>query len=295
MKEDFDGPAADGELFFEPAVSVTGAEPTASRRIVRPANRRNSKLRRKLGAGAVLASALIAMGGAYTLFAGTSGATDTGNDQASIAAGQQLYSVSCITCHGVNLEGIKDRGPSLLGTGSASVIFQVGSGRMPATGQGAEQNRKASLFTDAQTSQLAAYVQSQGGGPQLPATLTDNSNVAEGGELFRLNCASCHGATGKGAPLSAGKSAPSLNDADPTIIYSAMLTGPESMPIFSDNLLTPAQKRQIVSYVQTLQTTQDPGGHGIGRIGPVSDAIVIWVVGVGALMVAILWIGAKAE
>ncbi|MEO6885790.1 MAG: c-type cytochrome, partial [Jatrophihabitantaceae bacterium] len=196
MKEDFDGPDVDGELYFEPAISATGAEPTVDSR---PAKRRNSKLRRKLGAGVVLASALVMMGGAFTLFAGTSGATDTGNDQASVAAGHQLYSVSCITCHGANLQGVKDRGPSLLGVGSAAVIFQVSTGRMPATGQGPEQDRKTAKFTDAQTSELAAYVQSLGGGPELPATLTDNSNVAEGGDLFRLNCASCHGTTGKGA------------------------------------------------------------------------------------------------
>ena len=74
-----------------------------------------------------------------------------------------------------------------------------------------------------------------------------------------------------------------------------MLTGPESMPVFSNNQLTPAQKRAIVAYIQTLKASKDPGGNGIDRIGPVSEAIVIWVAGVGALMVAILWIGAKTQ
>jgi ubiquinol-cytochrome c reductase cytochrome c subunit len=74
-----------------------------------------------------------------------------------------------------------------------------------------------------------------------------------------------------------------------------MLTGPESMPIFSDNQITPEEKRQIVSYIQTLKASKDPGGNGIDRIGPVSEAIVIWVAGVGALMIAILWIGVKNQ
>jgi ubiquinol-cytochrome c reductase cytochrome c subunit len=39
----------------------------------------------------------------------------------------------------------------------------------------------------------------------------------------------------------------------------------------------------------------DPGGHGIDRIGPVSEAVVIWVAGIGAIMLIILWIGAKTE
>ena len=72
-----------------------------------------------------------------------------------------------------------------------------------------------------------------------------------------------------------------------------MLTGPESMPVFTDNEITPEQKRAIIAYVQVLKASADPGGHGIDRIGPVSEAIVIWVAGVGALMGFILWIGAK--
>ncbi len=74
-----------------------------------------------------------------------------------------------------------------------------------------------------------------------------------------------------------------------------MLTGPESMPIFSNNQLTPTQKEQIIAYVQTLKASKDPGGSGIDRIGPVSEAIVLWVGGVGAIMIAILWIGAKSQ
>jgi ubiquinol-cytochrome c reductase cytochrome c subunit len=73
-----------------------------------------------------------------------------------------------------------------------------------------------------------------------------------------------------------------------------MLTGPENMPIFSDNQLTPEQKRSIVNYIQTIKASKDPGGSGIDRIGPVSEGLVIWIVGVGLLMGTILWIGAKA-
>ena len=110
-----------------------------------------------------------------------------------------------------------------------------------------------------------------------------------------MNCASCHGVTFKGAPLSAGKQAPSLNQSTDLQMWTAMLSGPESMPVFSNNELTVDEKRAIVAYVQTLKASADPGGSGIDRIGPVSEAIVIWVAGVGALMIAILWIGAKTQ
>jgi ubiquinol-cytochrome c reductase cytochrome c subunit len=166
---------------------------------------------------------------------------------------------------------------------------------MPAAGQGANEVRKQAKFDETQTRQIAAYVESMGGGPTIPTGTLRDPDIAAGGSLFRLNCASCHGVTGKGAPLSAGKTAPSLNDSTDKQIYAAMLTGPENMPIFSDNQLTPTEKREIIAYVQTIKASKDPGGSGIDRIGPVSEAIVVWVAGVGALMIAILWIGAKSR
>jgi ubiquinol-cytochrome c reductase cytochrome c subunit len=300
VKDDID---VETELGFEPAVSATGAASDAGTDAgvragkTKRAGKRRAGLRRRLGASAVLLGALASMGGAYAAFATTSGASDTGTGAEDIAAGQQLFQVSCITCHGANLEGINGQGPSLIGVGAAAVYFQVSTGRMPAARQGAYEERKVAKFDEKQTEQIAAYVESVGGGPTLPqGDLRGNSaSIAQGGELFRLNCASCHGTTFKGAPLSAGKVAPSLNEATDKQIFAAMLSGPENMPVFSDNEITPDEKRAIIAYVQTLKASNDPGGQGIDRIGPVSEAIVIWVAGVGAVMIAILWIGAKAR
>ncbi|WP_375498617.1 c-type cytochrome [uncultured Jatrophihabitans sp.] len=294
------------ELGFEPAVSATGA-PTArtsgatARATRSPRRRRRARsgggLRRRLGAAAVLIAALCAMGGSYAMFAASSGAAGTGSSTADIEAGRQLYQVGCITCHGANLDGVKGNGPSIIGSGSASVYFQVSTGRMPLARQGAYAPRKEAKYNETQTEQLGAYIQSVGGGPTVPVGKLESSSaqIGKGGELFRLNCASCHGATFHGAPLSGGKIAPSLLDANDKQIYTAMLSGPENMPVFSDNTITPAQKKQIIGYIQTLKASQDPGGNGIARIGPVSEAIVIWVGGVGALMISILWIGARAR
>jgi ubiquinol-cytochrome c reductase cytochrome c subunit len=283
------------ELGFEPAVSVTGADESRAA-TPRPKRSRRSRLRRTIGATAILLIGLSGMGGAYAALATTSGASDTGTSSQDISAGRQLFETSCITCHGANLQGVKDRGVSLIGVGGAAVYFQVSTGRMPLARQGAEADRKTAKFSEQQIDQLAAYVQSVAGGPAAPnGTQLRDANVAEGGELFRLNCASCHGSTGRGAPLSAGVIVPSLMNANDRQMYTAMLTGPENMPVFSDNTLTPQQKRQIISYVQTIKASKDPGGHGIGRIGPVSEAIVVWVGGIGVLMAAILWIGVKSE
>lgn len=294
------------EYGFTPAVPATASEDAAdaSRTDARKTLRRPGKsgrastpsrrsLSRRLSAAGVLVAALISTGAAYAAFASASSASDS--PAADVAAGQQIYQTTCITCHGANLQGVPDRGPSLIAVGGASVYFQVSTGRMPATGQGATEGRKQSRFTEQQVQQLAAYVQSIGGGPAVPTGNLRDTDIAAGGDLFRTNCASCHGTTFKGAPLSAGKSAPGLGESTDAQIYTAMLTGPESMPVFSDNELTPTQKRQIIAYVQTLKASKDPGGSGIDRIGPVSEAIVIWVAGVGAVMIAILWIGAKSQ
>jgi ubiquinol-cytochrome c reductase cytochrome c subunit len=284
------------ELGFDPAVAVTGAdvERVAEHKPRRPSKARRA-WRRRLSGALVLMVALGGVGGAYTLFATSSVANDTTTSQADIDAGRQLFNTACITCHGANLQGVHDRGPSLIGVGSASVYVQVSTGRMPAAGQGPNEPRKPPKFNEQQTDQLGAFVESIGGGPSLPqGNLTvGDDKLAEGGELFRLNCAQCHGSTGKGAPLSAGKSAPSMRDATDKQIFAAMLAGPESMPAFSDNEITPEQKKAILTYVQKLEASKDPGGNGLDRIGPVSEGLVIWILGIGALMVVILWIGAK--
>jgi ubiquinol-cytochrome c reductase cytochrome c subunit len=289
------------EFGFEPAVSARGtddAEPIANARpraTRKP--RRRTALRRRVSAFAILFGALASVGGAYAAFAATSGAADSSDSTAAVAEGKQLYEVSCITCHGANLSGVHDQGPPLVSVGGAAVYFQVSTGRMPLTAQQATAMRKTPKFNEEQTRALAAYVQSVGGGTAIPTgdQRGNSASVALGGELFSQNCASCHGITFKGAPLSAGKSAPSLNAATDLQIVTAMLTGPESMPVFSNNQLTPSEKKAIVAYVQTIKASNDPGGSGVDRIGPVSEAIVLWVGGVGLLMVVILWIGAKSQ
>ncbi|GAB2461376.1 cytochrome bc1 complex diheme cytochrome c subunit [Jatrophihabitans fulvus] len=281
---------SDDELGFEPA--VTTATPRAAR-----VRRSRAGFRRRLTGSVVLLAALGAMGTLYSAFATSSGAESQANSSEDIARGKAIFQNSCISCHGANLEGVKGNGPSLIGTGGAATYFQVITGRMPVAAQGAYIDRKEPKFDEEQTRQLAAYVESVGGGPDVPSgnLRSSNKEMGKGGELFRTNCASCHGNTGAGAPLSAGKVAPSLHESTDKEIYTAMLSGPENMPVFSDNTLTPSEKHQIISYIQTLKASQDPGGAGLARIGPVSEGIVIWVAGVGALMIAILWIGARSR
>ena len=261
-----------------------------------------SRARRRLGAAARMLAALVLAGGVYTAF--TPGAFAEDDVQLSAAAqqGKALFDNSCISCHGRDAQGVNERGPSLIGVGAASVEFQVSTGRMPMTRQEAQAEQKPPQFTDDETRQLAQYIQELGGGPQVPAgELTvdlkeDPDALARGGELFRVNCTACHGFGGGGGALSSGKFAPSLHDATPRQIYAAMLSGPQNMPVFGDNQLTPDQKRQIITYIESqLQEDKDPGGlFNLGRYGPSTEGVAIFLVGITLLVFTSLWIAGKS-
>jgi ubiquinol-cytochrome c reductase cytochrome c subunit len=261
------------------------------------------RLRRRLtGAVLLLVGLGVAGGLAATLTPTPQVAVADESQSALLRTGKQLYETACVTCHGVNLQGVDGRGPSLIGVGEAAVFFQVNTGRMPAMRGEAQAPRKAAVFDEAQTDALGAYIQANGGGPLTPRDANGQisnqsligNDLARGGDLFRLNCASCHNFTGKGGALSSGKYAPGLTDASPAQIYTAMLTGPQNMPKFSDRQLSPEEKKDIVAYVRMASHTPNPGGYGLGGFGPAPEGMAIWIVGMVAAIAAALWIGARA-
>ena len=129
-------------------------------------NRAGSKLRRRISGVLALGIALVGAGGLYTVVTPEPQTAHASADPALVRQGEQLYSNACITCHGANLQGVKDRGPSLVGVGDAAVHFQVSSGRMPMVRQEAQAERKPPKFNPQEIDALAAYVQTYGGGPE---------------------------------------------------------------------------------------------------------------------------------
>ena len=240
-------------------------------------------------------------------------ATAQDDEQSLIIEGKSLYETTCVYCHGVALEGVTDRGPSLIGTGEGAVYFQVHSGRMPMLRNEAQTNRKPAKFNETQTLALAAYVAANGGGPKIVrdedgsvaleslrgANYTEGAelvpaDVARGSELFRMNCASCHNFTGRGGALSSGKFAPGLDPANEQEIYQAMLTGPQNMPRFSERTLTPDQKKDIIAYIKSAKETPNPGGWTIGGLGPVTEGMMMWIFGISILVCVAMWIGTRS-
>jgi ubiquinol-cytochrome c reductase cytochrome c subunit len=288
--------------------------------------------RRRPWAGyAVVLAALAAIGVIYAGFQPRperAEATATAAAADDLQNGKALFNKNCASCHGLNAEGSKDAkgnaiAPSLIGVGAASVDFQVSTGRMPAMNPGAQVPRKrpipefnTRIDTDVHDPEeraalerqkaqaeknladLRAYVASLGGGPPVPnAQMVDpaKGDVALGGKLFRTNCAQCHNFVGSGGALTGGKYAPPLdaNDVTPVQIYEAMLTGPQAMPVFNDTTLTQKDKQAIIAYLVQTREEPNPGGNGLGRIGPVSEGLVGWLVGIGLLVLAAMWITAK--
>ncbi|WP_405135824.1 c-type cytochrome [Nocardia sp. NBC_01388] len=266
--------------------------------------RKQRRVRRRIAGGLVLLMGLVGAGFAASALTPTAQVATANEDQSAlIREGKQIYDTSCVTCHGANLQGVQDRGPALIGVGEAAVYFQVSSGRMPAARNEAQIVRKPEKFDAHQTDALGAYIQANGGGPTVVRdsngevaqdSLTAGADLGRGGELFRMNCASCHNFTGKGGALSSGKFAPPLDKATNQQIYLAMLTGPQNMPKFSDRQLTPEEKKDIVGYITDRMRTPSEAGYGLGGFGPATEGLVMWIVGIVALVGSAMWIGSRS-
>ncbi|MFD9463209.1 c-type cytochrome [Streptomyces sp. NPDC060027] len=258
----------------------------------------SARRRHPLAAVVVLLLALAATGGLYAAFApaGKAQADETAQSL-GITEGKKLYAVGCASCHGAGGQGTTD-GPSLVGVGAAAVDFQVGTGRMPAQQPGAQIPKKKVIYSQAEIDQLAAFIASLGAGPTIPTksqVSPEGADIAEGGELFRTNCAQCHNFTGKGGALTHGKYAPSLEGVDPKHIYEAMQTGPQNMPSFPDTTLTEKNKQDIIAYLDAVNgdDTESPGGLELGGLGPVSEGLFGWVFGLGTLVAVAVWVAAR--
>jgi ubiquinol-cytochrome c reductase cytochrome c subunit len=262
--------------------------------------RLSTRRRSRYAAPAVLLAALLASGGLYSMLAPAS-AENPSDDASTIAKGKALFEVGCASCHGKNAEGIvtakgNQYGPSLVGVGAAAVDFQVGTGRMPMAQPGAQAARKKPVYNDDEISALGAFVASLGPGPSVPDITQDdidNADLVEGGAFFRTNCTACHNFAGSGGALPGGKYAPNLRGVSPKHIYEAMLTGPQQMPVFSDGVLTPQDKKDIIAYLKKNEDTPSYGGFTLGSIGPVSEGLFAWIAGIGTLVVVGIWITAK--
>jgi ubiquinol-cytochrome c reductase cytochrome c subunit len=271
----------------------------------RPLGRLSRHRRGPVAGLLVILMGLIVTGALYAAFSPASAKID---DSAAMAKkGHELFLVGCSFCHGTSGQGVKtldgnQLGPPLAGVGAAAVDFQVGTGRMPATQPGPQIPQKEVTYTPTEISELAAYVATLGPGPEIPnaadyslAGLSDAQRqeaIARGGQIFLTNCTACHNFEGSGGAMPNGGYAPKIRGVEPKYIVEAMLTGPQAMDTFSNGNLSVEEKRDIIAYLQSLQDNPDYGGFGLGGIGPVSEGLFAWLVGVGSLVGIAVWIAA---
>jgi ubiquinol-cytochrome c reductase cytochrome c subunit len=216
-----------------------------------------------------------------------------------LAVGRTLFVQNCSSCHGIDASG-GNRAPPLLGVGGATVDLWLSSGWMPLAEPTAEPERKPAKFDRTEVLEIVRYVTSLApsfDNPGIPVGLDiSHANVAVGFSLFALNCAPCHTITGAGDALADGIQAPPLHGVTKTMVWEAVRTGPGNMPRFGPGTLSGAQVDDIVGYVvKNIQHPVSPGGLSLGGVGPVAEGFVGLFVGVGACLLAALWVGDRTE
>ena len=251
-------------------------------------------MRRAFVTGVVLA-VLVSAGGA-------------GAATGDVARGAQLYSRYCVSCHGMHGDGVPAEsgavgrpigngrpvhvaGPPLRGVGARAADFYLTTGYMPLLQPNVQPTRRSDgeriIRDPADVAALVAYVASLGGGPPVPTPHPESADVAEGMRLFTSHCAGCHQIALGGGYVS-GAVAPRLNEATPTQIAEAVRIGPYVMPAFPESAISDRQLDAIVAYVVDTRASPNPGGWGLGRLGPVPEGAVAWLVATAALVGACL-------
>jgi ubiquinol-cytochrome c reductase cytochrome c subunit len=196
----------------------------------------------------------------------------------------------CAVCHAADGSGT-DRGPSLKGVGRASVDYMVTTGRMPLAEPTDQLERRTPRYNPADARALIDYATSlTGGGPEIPTVDLASADVAQGGVVFREQCAACHAWAGDGGAL-LQREAPGLGAATPAQIAEAIRTGPGSMPVFGTAAISDQQLNDTVKFVDSLKHTDDRGGLPLGHIGPVTEGAIAIVGGIGLMLIVSRWIG----
>ncbi len=176
-------------------------------------------------------------------------------------SGGAIYAANCSGCHGPQGQG--NIGPSQQADAFPSLVagmVERGGISMPRLGRG---------LTPQQIRAVAEFVATSIADP-----VARTATAASGGVIFRIYCSGCHGETGRGGALVAGKNAPSLARYPAAEAIAAMIYGRTNMPVFADTALDVRQQAAVALYVQTLERPTSPGGSGLGYVGPVSEGLM---------------------
>ena len=229
-----------------------------------------------------------------------------GADEA--VTGKQLYLRDCAWCHGDRGEGT-ETGPDVITdtNGPAMNDFMLSTGRMPIEHPKAKAVNRTPAYSQDQIDSIVDHMRTfDAPGPEIPVVELEG-DLAHGLTLYQENCAACHSTTAIGGALTPGREpdaegqlatrtslvAPSLHGSTAVQIAEATRVGPGTMPVFSEETMPNDELSAIARYVLYLQDPADPGGAPAGRVGPVIEGGIGWILGVGLLVIFIRWIGTK--
>lgn len=226
----------------------------------------------------------------------------------AVALGGHLYLRDCAFCHGNRGMGT-EFGPNVIeGTnGPALYDFVLRTGRMPIDAPLEQTKRSDPEYTDEEIRAIVGYMSREfpARGPDIPRVDTAHGDLAVGQQLYQEHCASCHATTGIGGAMltkegregtggTSGIIIPGFERSGALDIAEAIRTGPGNMPVFGLSVITDEELDAVVRYTLYLKNPRDEGGAPIGRVGPVVEGAVGWILGIGSLAIVIRWMGTKA-
>jgi ubiquinol-cytochrome c reductase cytochrome c subunit len=191
--------------------------------------------------------------------------------------GASLFKANCAACHGAQGQG-GGIGPSMHADAFPALIEAravVAGGGMPSF---------AAVLKPDEITAVATYI-----AEQIADPAARQATAGEGGQVYRLYCAGCHSATGRGGALSQTPNAPSYTGRPAANALAAMLRGPKNMPVFSGTLSV-RQQAAVALYVQVLKHPPSPGGLGLAYLGPVLEGLASFV-GLLVLVLISVWLG----
>src|SRR5207237_2118082 len=197
------------------------------------------------------------------------------------------------------------RGPNLADHGMVQALtdFMLRTGRMPIADPRDVVRRGPAAYPPEVIAKIVAYVGTFNPlAAGLPVPDVAAGDLSHGPELFQAHCAACHPGTGIGGTLAEGKAVsasenrtgfqiPGLLKSTPQEIAEAMRGGPGTMPVFPKTTFSDADVNSIIRYVLYMRTQNRGGATDLGRVGPVAEGAVAWIVGLCLLMFLARWIG----
>ena len=67
------------------------------------------------------------------------------------------------------------------------------------------------------------------------------------------------------------------------------------LAVYADLTAAAESVSAIIAYIETIRDSPNNGGIDAGRMGPVTEGLLLWTLGLGALISVAIWIGVKAK